>query len=305
MSADSPLPKSWLLRSLDLETDSDAGPSRQVRNVLGALGQAADELRAAGESFEDSERRLDAYAERLRRAVPDLPMLGYWLTRIFARRGEDLASFAAEIAGVLEELDRVMEQVVRAGESLFPPGQRMLTLGHSETLTALLRAYGDRLEAINVSEGRPRSTGARLAREIAEYGLPVRLITEAQLELYLPDVGVAIVSARSILPDGTVVARVGSAVLARLCAAHGVPFYVVADRARWVGEGMEASRFVRVRRSPGEVCAAAHPGMLVSNVAYDATPPSLVSGYLTESGIRRDLTSRSAPDPTAAAPTLV
>lgn len=305
MSAEAPLPKTWLLRSLEIETDSDAGPTQQVRRVLGALLQAAEDLKAASEPPMESARRLTLYRERLQRAVPDLPLVHHWMARAMARVEAGLEAVAHDVEAALAEVETVTARVAQAGEPLFPPGQRMLTLGHSDAVLAMLRAYGDRLEAITVSEGRPRGSGARLAREVAECGLPVRLITEAQLELYLPDIGVAVVSARSILPDGTAVARVGSAVVARLCAAHRIPFYVVAERARWVGDNTESGRFVRVRRSSTEVCTNAHPGVLVSNVAYDATPPALIAGYVTEMGIRRDATSRNVPGPTDAAPALV
>ena len=46
-------------------------------------------------------------------------------------------------------------------------------------------------------------------------------------------------------------------------------------------------RFTPERRSPSEVHPEPIPGVQVLNVASDRTPPDLVSGYLTEEGLRK------------------
>lgn len=302
MSSGTTLPKAWLLRALDLETDPEGGTSDRVGEALLALKEAAAEAWNAPNEPANAGRKLEQYAERLQRAFTGVPSAAVWLRRSLSRVSAGKEAVLQDLESALTELEHKKEEVLEAAEPLFPPGRRVLTLGSSELVRAMLGRYADRLEAITVSEGRPRATGARLAQELAAEGLPVRLITEAQLDLLLPEMDAALVAAERILPDGTVVARAGTAVLARLCAAHGVPLYVAADSSRWVEEGTELARFVRVRRSPGEVLAAPAPGLQVTNVAFDATPPELVTGYLTETGIRRDPTSHSAPAPRDAEP---
>ncbi len=305
MSSGTALPKTWLLRALDLETGVDGGTSDPVHQALLALQEAASEAWEPPHEPADAGEKLELYAARLQRALAGSPSAAVWLQRGLRRAGEGRKSVLEDLAATLAEFEGMEERILAAAEPLFPPGRRVLTLGYHETVRAMLGRYGDRLEAITVSEGRPLSKGARLAQELAAEGLPVRLVTEAQLELFLPDIDAAITAAERILPDGMVVAPVGTAVLARLCAAHGVPLYIIADHSRWIEAGTELARFVRVRRSPGEVLATSAPGLQVSNIAFDATPPELVAGYITESGIQREATNRNAPDPRAAEPVPV
>ena len=96
----------------------------------------------------------------------------------------------------------------------------------------------------------------------------------------------AIVAADRVLPDGEVVARVGTAVAARLCQAHGIPFYVMADTSRWAQPGDELARFIRERRAPSEILKDVPPGVQVVNLASDLTPAELVTAYISECKIQ-------------------
>lgn len=278
------LPKHWLLRALDLET-SRADAAQVKRETLQAFQEALQEAWTATADAVEVRNRLDAYLVRLRKIRPGDAPLNTALDRMAMALGLGREAALAEVEAVLGEEDAAAEALIANAEGLFRPGSRVLTLGYSELLAKLLTRYGDRLEGVTVCEGRPRSEGARLAAEVGAQAIPVRLVTEAQLELMAPECDVAVAAVERVLPDGSAVAPVGTAVLARLCAAHDVPFYGVAEHGRWVPEGDALAHFGRERRPPAEVLPQPPQGVQVVNIAYDRTPPELIAGYLTESGI--------------------
>lgn len=284
MEAKGGLPRPWLLRALDLET-SQADAAQVSRETLQALREALEEAWTPTADAATVQGQLEAYVVRLRRARPGDAALTTALDRAVASLASGRDAALAELDAILREGEVSGGALIAAAEGLFRPGSRVLTLGYSELIQKLLTHYGDRLEGVTVSEGRPRNEGTRLAAAVGAQAIPVRLITEAQLDLLTPECDLVVVAAERVLPDGGVVATVGTAVLARLCAAHGVPFYVAAERERWVPAGNALAHFGRERRSPAEVLPQATEGVQVANVAYDLTPPGLVTGYVTEGGI--------------------
>ena len=286
MEGGTALPRHWLLRALDLETTTrELDPAELRRQVALAFREALEEAWTPEADPAGVRTRLEAYAGRLRKARPGDVALGSLLDRALPATGSSREAALAELDRLTGEEDAAGEALLKVGETLFRPGSRVLTLGYSELLQQLLTRSGDRLEGVTVCEGRPLNAGLRLAAVVGEQAIPARLITEAQLELFTPECDVAVVAVDRVLPDGSVVAAVGTAVLARLCAAHDVPFYVLAARDRWVSEGSQLAHFGRERHSPAEVAAQPPAGVQVMNVTYDLTPPDLITGYVTETGI--------------------
>lgn len=285
MSPGITLPRPWLLRALELETTPLDGGTTIVRAALQALQEAAAEL---PENLDPQAARaqLETYAARLCRAQAGNASLLYYVERALAALPTAREAAPAAFGAVLDELEQSTEAVIRSAASIFRPGARLLALGYSDSVLAVLTRYADTLERVTVSEGRPLNGGVRLAEALGQLALPVRLITEAQLELFLPECDLVVAAAERVLPDGSLVAAAGTALLARLGAAHGLPFYALADRSRWPAPNSELARFSRERRNPGDVLRNAPPGVEVSNLAWDLTPAALITRYVTETGLQ-------------------
>jgi translation initiation factor 2B subunit (eIF-2B alpha/beta/delta family) len=287
MPTDTPsIPRHWLLRSLDLETSRETDPARVARDGWTAFREALDEAWTAGADGEQVRRQLAAFAGRLTRAQGGNRVLAEGLQRAAAALPGGRDAVLAEIDALLSGTQDAEQAVIAAAEPLFRPGARAITLGYSSLLAGMLTRYGDRLEMVTICEGRPLNEGARLAAEVAALAIPVRLITEAQLALAVPQCDLAVVAASRILPDGSAVGPMGTAVLAFVCKGLGVPFHVAAPQALWAAEGTEHARFRAERRSPAEVLSDPPQGVQVSNYAHDCTPARLISGYVSEAGLR-------------------
>jgi translation initiation factor 2B subunit (eIF-2B alpha/beta/delta family) len=287
--ADGALPRHWLLRALDLETDRKSGAGALSLEAVKAFGDAVNEAWTPDADPAAARAQLQDYARRLMQAQPSMAPLATRLERCSGALGHGREAALAEVEAVLRDAEASRADLVLAAAPLFSPGLRVLTLSFSQTVLDLLTRYSDRLEGVTVCESRPLSEGVRLAEAIGALAIPARLITEAQLELFIRECDCALVGADRILPGGEVVNKAGTAVLARLCAAHGLPFYAAADRSRWVPEGHPLAVFRRERRSPAEVIPDPPVGVEVANIPFDLTPASLVTAYVTEHGIDRRL----------------
>src|SRR5438874_1900987 len=101
METPTTLPRQWLLRALDLETDRGHGPVHLSQTGLRAFREALEET--AGDGPGVRRAKLDAYAARLRRARPDVISLAIRLRRCLAALDDGLDAAREETDRVLSE----------------------------------------------------------------------------------------------------------------------------------------------------------------------------------------------------------
>jgi eIF-2B alpha/beta/delta-like uncharacterized protein len=94
-----------------------------------------------------------------------------------------------------------------------------------------------------------------------------------------------------VLSDGTVYNKIGTYQIAVLARRHGIPFYSVFPKSTF--DFKSRADQVRIEeRDPAEVTTIrgrriAPRGVKVFNPAFDATPPDLVTAYVTDRGVER------------------
>jgi len=153
-----------------------------------------------------------------------------------------------------------------------------------------------------VSETRPRLQGARItAWEMLNEGIDHRLIADssgAQL-MRQRRVDIVITGADRIAANGDTANKIGTYAHSLAAAANGVPFYIAAplttfDRDTPNGESIPIEErdgdevlFVEGLNDDGEVQRVRVPlqGTRVINPAFDVTPASLITGFITEVGV--------------------
>ncbi len=160
-----------------------------------------------------------------------------------------------------------------------------MTLSISGTVLDVLRACAATIERVIVLESRPRYEGRETAAALAKRGIAVTLITDAQADIFLPFSQAVVVGADSVLADGGVLNKAGTALLAWAACGHNVPFYVLCETLKispkhWTGDLSKLEE-----KEAEEVLEQPLVGVSVRNFYFDYTPPQLVTGVITERGI--------------------
>lgn len=275
-----------------LMADRSQGASALARMGLGIL--AASALGAAARDVPALQQALKARADRVSGARPSMAplvqLVRRWSEALAALPTHDLLGarrIAAERAEALAMLSRqAQEQVAAHTANAIGPGKTLITHSLSATVLAVFRRLADQGVRAIVTESRPLNEGHRLAALLRGLRVPTRLITDAQIGLALAEADLALVGADSLLPDGALVNKAGTYLLALAAREQGVPFWVCCEGFKQRDEGMPPLELERM--DPAELGASDLPGVEIENVYFDVTPARLIDAWIDERGMRRD-----------------
>jgi len=304
---------------LDLATVQEVADAIRTLRVRGApligvaaaMGLAADR-RTGGQAGSGSEAlaQVREACSLLRATRPTAVNLGWALDRMLSRAtravesGEELRSaLRAEAQAIWDEDQAMCERIGEAGLPLVPDGATILTHCNAGALatggkgTALAPVYaaveqGRRVSVI-ADETRPLLQGSRLtAWELGRAGVPCTVIADsmAASRLSRGDVTAVLVGADRIAANGDTANKIGTYGVALAARAHGVPFYVAAPRSTFDPSTPDGSRIPIEQRAAAEVThfggvVTAPAGALAWNPAFDVTPVSLITGFITDAGL--------------------
>jgi methylthioribose-1-phosphate isomerase len=147
-----------------------------------------------------------------------------------------------------------------------------------------------------VDETRPRNQGALLtAFELAEHGVPHTVITDnAGGHLMMQGrVDAVIVGTDRVTANGDVCNKIGTYLKALAAHDNDVPFYVALPGTTFDATTATGADVPIEERSGDEIAWLSGPGGMVKvtasptlNPAFDVTPARLVTGYITENGVK-------------------
>src|SRR5258706_84271 len=152
-------------------------------------------------------------------------------------------------------------------------------------IASTVRAGLSQIERIVVLEGRPRYEGRDMAKALSEHGAAVTLITDAQADIFLPQCQAVVVGADSVLANGDVLNKAGTALLAWAAQGHRIPFYVLCETLKISPHGWSGDLSQLEEKEASEVLDQPIPGVTVRNFYFDRTPASLVTMVITEHGM--------------------
>ena len=278
-----------------------------------AMAQAALEAPEAG--FAAS---VDGAAKTIRSTRPTAHDLFYAVEHVLqavqqAGSPAQARQAAVRMAGRLaDENAQAGETIGRVGAALLREGMRIMThcnagwLAFVDWGSALAPVYHAHREGravfVYVKETRPRSQGAKLtAWELAQEGIDHTVIadTAAGSVFQQGHIDGVMVGADRIAANGDVVNKIGTYTIAVLAKHHGVPFYVAAPRSTFDLSIPEGSKIPIEERSPDEVAwvtgltpqgrlervRITPEGSTAKNPAFDLTPASFVTRFITEGGL--------------------
>ena len=276
---------SWLN---ELRNDRSHGASELARQCLDQASQSARSVDAADlKQFQD---KLNQRCQAMITAQPSMAPIAHLLDRWrrslassptdeievarhqAARRAEDL---------ITESRQAATNAATRAA-AIIGDSKTLLTHSFSSTVLGVLTALRNRNVSVIATESRPLNEGHATARRLSKLGIPVTLITEAQIGLSIPDVDAVLVGADGILSDGSIVSKAGTYLAALAAFDQSIPFYVCAESFKRWPPGMALRELNLEHKDVGELNAPDDLGVERRNVYFDITPARLITRCITE-----------------------
>lgn len=269
--------------------------------VAAAIGLAVGLEEAASG---DAERRqlLPHFAARLIASRPTAVNLAWAVNRLLARAGaaDDqrlLDALRDEADAILREDVAMCDAIGSHGASLIPDDARVLTHCNAGALatagigTALAPVYAahaaGRRVHVYADETRPLRQGARLtAWELQRAGVRVTVLPDGAAASLLRSgaIDLVIVGADRIAANGDFANKIGTYSVALAAHAHHVPFYVAAPWST-IDIDTPAGAAIEIEHRHADELGELPSGVGVWNPAFDVTPHSLVTGYITDRGL--------------------
>ncbi|MDT8357048.1 MAG: S-methyl-5-thioribose-1-phosphate isomerase [Methanomicrobiaceae archaeon] len=275
--------------------------------VAGGYGMALAAALTAERSLDAFFAEMDACAEGLIATRPTAVNLAWGVGRVRDRMDEaGSIGEAQEIAGIeaslIAEEDVVLCHAIgKHGATLLPEQGTVLTHCNAGSLACV--EWGTALGVIRsaiqmgkeirviATETRPLFQGSRLtAWELARDGIEVTVVTDSTAAFLMRsgEIDAVVVGADRICQDA-VFNKVGTYMHAVCARHHQIPFYVAAPYSTFDRCSREEDITIEERgREELAVCGSRRllsDGVPVKNPAFDATPLSLVSAIITESGV--------------------
>ncbi len=214
-------------------------------------------------------------------------------------------ALAAEAEAIHVEDRAICRAIGEYGRSLIAPGRGILThsnagaLAVSELGTAtaplyMAHAHGTAFR-VYVDETRPLLQGSRLtAWELSRGGLDVTLICDNAAAHLMAEgaIDCVIVGTDRVTANGDVINKIGTSAVAIAARHFGIPFYVACPSSTFDAATARGDDVIIEERAGEEVTRiagtdVAAPGVKVRNPAFDVTPHTLVTGFITDRGLFR------------------
>lgn len=258
----------------------------------------------------DLEQRVREAAELIKSTRPTAVNL-FWAVDIMIKAMEDALNSGENVyRRLLKEAEKLhsddIEKNRRIGEfgkHLIPDNSAVMTYcnagglataGYGTAVGVIRAAYesGKRFWVI-VPETRPKLQGARLtAFELKRLGIPYKIISDNMAAMLMSrgQVGCVVVGADRVLAKtGHVVNKIGTLGLAVAARYFKVPLYVAAPLSSFDFERSPEEVKIEERDMREVLTFAGRPvapsGSLAINLAFDITPPDLVTAVVTEHGV--------------------
>ncbi|TBW51251.1 initiation factor 2B [Marinobacter halodurans] len=270
---------------VQLEQDQSSGASQLTLEALRGL----DDYLASGP--DPSVDQLNELADTLAEARPSMVPLGNairrWLAAIdLTLTGDELRRQArGATQAIYLDLSQAGRNTARHAVDLVSPGTVIMTHSRSGTVMQLFRALVDRQRPFSVvcTLSGPGNEGRQVAAELADLGVPVTLITDAEMGLFMPHVDLNLTGCDCWLADHHFLNKTGTYLQALAARDLGKPFWVLADGFR--DSPLTRASVTLEEMDPAELAPIDNRNIRIHNVYFEPIPAALISGRVTENGL--------------------
>ena len=262
-----------------IREDREHGSRWLVRETISVLYDIATQ---PASSPEENVQQLQRAGKELANARPAMAALAGAVRHILNAPG-GLEGMEREAAKLLNEFDSAIEHITNFARP-FLTGT-IMTHSLSGTVLEVLTNCLSHIEHIIVLEGRPRYEGLEVARILSKENASITLITDAQADIFLPQCHAVVVGADSILSNGDILNKAGTALLAWAAHGHKIPFYVLCETLKISPHGWSGDLTQLEEKESTEVLKQGIPGVSIRNFYFDRTLSRLIKGVITERGM--------------------
>lgn len=203
---------------------------------------------------------------------------------------------------IQERIEVADQAIMGFGVARIANGDVVLTYAKSYVVEMLLKKAHDagKKFRVIVADARPRLEGKYMARQLAKYGLNCSYILINTLPFVIKEVSKVFLGASSVLANGAVLSRVGTAVVGMVAHQHQLPVLVCCETYKMhervqldsicfneLDDPDEIARTERDDSRFGDVLQSWRdtPKLKLLNLGYDLTPPEFVTMVVTEVGV--------------------
>jgi translation initiation factor eIF-2B subunit alpha/methylthioribose-1-phosphate isomerase len=172
----------------------------------------------------------------------------------------------------------------------------LATVDYGTALAPLRIAHGKQKNIfVFTDETRPRLQGVLTAWELFQEGIPHALIVDNAAGYFMrkKEIDLVIVGADRIAHNGDFANKIGTYEKAVCAKENNIPFYVAAPASTFDPHIKDGAQIIIEERERQEVTQMNGKTIMpdwvsVKNPAFDITPKKYVTGYITETGIRKN-----------------
>ena len=268
--------------------DREHGSRWLVRETIQILHDLASQVQQNKQGNDGvSMTQLYDVGRQLAQARPAMAALASAVGRILHVQGGPSAVVQAA-EQLLHEYDTATQRIATHAASLLKGV--LMTCSVSGTVLDVLAAHSATIERVITLEGRPRYEGREMARELSQKNIAVTLITDAEADIFLPLCSAVVVGADSVLANGDVLNKAGTALLGWAARGHHIPFYALCETLKisphsWSTTNYADNLSMLEEKEGTEVLETPIQGVTARNFYFDHTPAELVTKVITEQGV--------------------
>jgi|AntRauTorcE11897_2_1112592.scaffolds.fasta_scaffold19916_2 translation initiation factor eIF-2B subunit delta len=262
----------------ELRQDTQSGATRLALNTLSSLQTWV-------QHHQPPTDELDNLLQALAQARPSMTVIGSAMAKIQAQLGQPSRAPDQIIADNLTALENAGGIIVQQARPLIKEGSTVLTHSASSVVirlfTEMARA-GDTFSVI-CTQSSPGLEGHDLARKLNELKVPVTLITDAQMGLFVPRADLIITGCDCWLTDHHFVNKSGTLLLALAARYFDTPFWVLADSFRDSDKTRESVHLEEI--DTGEMKPPEGRFIQARNIYFETIPETLITGRISEQSV--------------------
>lgn len=238
---------------------------------------------------DQSPEQIEMIVEDLSHARASMVPLGNalhrWQNKLNPDNGNYRQQYLDGLLKIYRQLSDASDQVAENAADLVKPGMTVLTHSRSSQVMALFEHLLERHLDFNViiTISAPGNEGLLVASQLNRMGVPVTVITDAEMGQIMPKVDMNIVGCDNWLTDHHFVNKTGT-LLQALAARHfGKPFWVLADSFK---NSQQTSHNVTLETMPLDKLALPEAkGISGSNTYFELISTRLITGRVEEHGL--------------------